>query len=139
MNRRHHLPGAGGHPAARNIPLRDRPHWSAKLTRSLTLKDGTKLVTLADARACLSRLGTVTPHPTFLGKFSRKTIVIDRAPRRDNSVRELRAQEKNHRRLGAYDEAASERDQLAAEVADGLRRERVSTRRSCIAARYCST
>jgi hypothetical protein len=27
--------------------------WSAKLTRSLTLKDGSKLVTLSDARECL--------------------------------------------------------------------------------------
>ncbi len=32
-----------------------RPDWSAKLTRSLTLKDGTKLVTLGDARAALLR------------------------------------------------------------------------------------
>jgi hypothetical protein len=32
-----------------------RPDWSAKLTRSLTLKDGTKLVTLADARDVLIR------------------------------------------------------------------------------------
>jgi hypothetical protein len=40
------------------IPLpviKRRPDWSAKLTHSLTLKDGTELVTLADARACLSR------------------------------------------------------------------------------------
>ena len=29
------------------------PNWSTKLTRSLTLKDGTKLVTLADARDLL--------------------------------------------------------------------------------------
>jgi hypothetical protein len=32
-----------------------RPDWSAKLTRSLTLKTGDKLVTLADARAALIR------------------------------------------------------------------------------------
>jgi hypothetical protein len=32
-----------------------RPDWSAKLTRSLTLKDGSKLVTLADAHAALIR------------------------------------------------------------------------------------
>ncbi len=29
------------------------PNWSTKLTRSLTLKDGTNLVTLADARDVL--------------------------------------------------------------------------------------
>jgi hypothetical protein len=29
--------------------------WSAKLTRSLTLKDGAKLVTLADARVVMIR------------------------------------------------------------------------------------
>lgn len=29
------------------------PDWSASLTRSLTLKDGSKLVTLSDARGCL--------------------------------------------------------------------------------------
>jgi hypothetical protein len=33
------------------MPQLNRPDWSTKLTRSLTLKDGTKLVTLADARA----------------------------------------------------------------------------------------
>jgi hypothetical protein len=32
-----------------------RPDWSAKLTRSLTLKTGDKLITLADARAALIR------------------------------------------------------------------------------------
>jgi hypothetical protein len=30
-----------------------RPHWTAQLTRSLTLKSGQKLVTLSDARDCL--------------------------------------------------------------------------------------
>jgi hypothetical protein len=46
------------------VPLPHRPHWSAKLTQSLTLKDGTELVTLADARACLSRFrSTVTTSP----------------------------------------------------------------------------
>jgi hypothetical protein len=30
-----------------------RPDWSIKLTRSLTLEDGTKLVTLADARGAM--------------------------------------------------------------------------------------
>jgi hypothetical protein len=35
------------------MPRKKRPGWSAPLTRSLTLKDGTKLVTLADARAIL--------------------------------------------------------------------------------------
>jgi hypothetical protein len=46
------------------VPLVHRPHWSAKLTHSLTLKDGTELVTLADARACLTRYrstGTYSP------------------------------------------------------------------------------
>jgi hypothetical protein len=37
-----------------------RADWSAKLTRSLTLKDGDKLVTLADARrVVLAHLTTV--------------------------------------------------------------------------------
>jgi hypothetical protein len=40
------------------IPLpviKNRQHWSSELTHSLTLKDGTKLVTLADAQTCLIR------------------------------------------------------------------------------------
>ena len=40
------------------IPLpviKNRRHWSSELTHSLTLKDGTKLVTLADAQTCLIR------------------------------------------------------------------------------------
>jgi hypothetical protein len=35
------------------MPRKNRPDWSAKLSRSLTLEDGTKLVTLADARGAL--------------------------------------------------------------------------------------
>ena len=31
-----------------------RTHWSAKLTRPLTLKSGVTLVTLSDARDCLA-------------------------------------------------------------------------------------
>jgi hypothetical protein len=47
---------------AKIIPLpatKHRSHWSAELTYSLTLKAGTKLVTLADAHLCLIRYGTV--------------------------------------------------------------------------------
>jgi hypothetical protein len=38
--------------STRNAPLTYKwpVNWSAKLTRTLTLKDGTKLVTLEDAR-----------------------------------------------------------------------------------------
>jgi hypothetical protein len=35
------------------LPRKRHPGWSGKLPRSLTLKDGTKLVTLADARDVL--------------------------------------------------------------------------------------
>jgi hypothetical protein len=40
-----------------NTPLTisHRQHWSAKLTHSLALKDGTELVMLADALTCLIR------------------------------------------------------------------------------------
>jgi hypothetical protein len=37
------------------VPLVHRQHWSAKLTHSFALKDGTELVTLADALTCLIR------------------------------------------------------------------------------------
>jgi 4'-phosphopantetheinyl transferase EntD len=39
-----------------------QPDWPAKLTRSLTLKDGTKLVTLADARAVMIRYFETVTH-----------------------------------------------------------------------------
>ncbi len=39
-----------------------RPDWSAKLTRSLTLKSGDKLVTLADARALMIRYFETVTH-----------------------------------------------------------------------------
>ena len=46
------------------IPMLRPLQWSVKLTHSLTLKDGTELVTLADARDCLRRFhSTVTTSP----------------------------------------------------------------------------
>jgi hypothetical protein len=38
-----------------NVMLLDQPHWSAKFIHPLTLKDGTELVTLADALSSLAR------------------------------------------------------------------------------------
>jgi hypothetical protein len=44
------------------------PDWSAKLTRSLTLKDGAKLVTLADARAVLLKYLTTEIEDPAVGQ-----------------------------------------------------------------------
>jgi hypothetical protein len=55
------------------IPLPVR--WSAELTESLTLKDGTKLVTLADARGCLIRLRAVT-FPRGLSRGTDRAIEL---------------------------------------------------------------
>jgi hypothetical protein len=52
----HHRQGRLAALMAANRAKQRRTDWSAKLTRSLTLKDGTKLVTLDDARAWCLRI-----------------------------------------------------------------------------------
>jgi hypothetical protein len=48
--------------------------WSAKLTRWLTLKDGTKLVTPNDARACLIRYFGTATHSRGVGRGARRAV-----------------------------------------------------------------
>jgi hypothetical protein len=52
-------------------PAKHEPDWSTKLTRSLTLKDGTKLVTLGDARAVLLKYLTTEIEDPAVGQAIR--------------------------------------------------------------------
>ena len=62
------------------VSLVQRPHWSAKLTSSLTLSDGTELATLAEARACLLRYrGIVTTTPGLSRGTERAVKLIMKA------------------------------------------------------------
>jgi hypothetical protein len=56
---------------------KERDRWSAKLTRLLTLKDGTKLVTLADAHVCLIGCRTVT-FPSGVARGTDRAIELGR-------------------------------------------------------------
>ena len=51
------------------------PDWSVKLTRSLTLKDGTKLVTLADARDVLRQYLSTKVEDGALGQALRLLLI----------------------------------------------------------------
>jgi hypothetical protein len=85
MNRRQHVPGA-----ARDMPLLHRPHWSAELTQSLILKDGTKLVTLADAHVCLIGCRTVT-FPRGIARGTDRAIELVRKAAETGSFADRKA------------------------------------------------
>ena len=79
------------------MPRKKPAGWSAPLTRSLTLKDGAKLVTLADARAMMiehfanvSESGTVARAIELTLKAAEEGAFEDRKAATDAVVIALR-------------------------------------------------
>src|SRR5262249_56040476 len=72
--------------------------WSAKLTRTIVLKDGTTLATLADVRAFILK---EPEHIQERGSWQRATELIILAAERDGSIEAATLQDRKSTRLNS--------------------------------------